>query len=270
MAIDLEQLRDAARGARPATQAPATVPPPVAPRPAPVGPPARPATNRSGGTWFWWLVALVGAWWFFGKSDGHKPSRSANTPAAAQATASGRPSQGQASPRSGAESKPPPGQDRVLTVPQLRYCTSERVRLDGAQSVMDRQNDADVARFNTWVADFNSRCGSYKYQTADLDSVRQEVDANKARLLAEGSRRLTAARASASSEARAAPVAMVRAIQVRLSQLGYSPGPADGQAGRATREAISAFQRDRGMAVTGVADQGLMDRLQEAVTGRTQ
>ena len=44
---------------------------------------------------------------------------------------------------------------------------------------------------------------------------------------------------------------MVRGIQRALSRLGYSPGSADGIAGRATQRAIRHFQRDKGIKVDG-------------------
>src|SRR5262245_14070115 len=41
------------------------------------------------------------------------------------------------------------------------------------------------------------------------------------------------------------------AVQRRLAELGYDPGPADGRAGPRTRAAIQAFQRDRGLVADG-------------------
>src|SRR3546814_14504855 len=66
--------------------------------------------------------------------------------------------------------------------------------------------------------------------------------------------------------ARPAPDATVQAIQRKLNELGYSAGPADGLMGRGTRAAIIAFQQDRGLAATGVADQALLLQLQQATT----
>ncbi len=45
----------------------------------------------------------------------------------------------------------------------------------------------------------------------------------------------------------------VRNIQTSLATLGYKPGPADGILGHQTRNAIEAFQRDRGLPITGEA-----------------
>ena len=49
----------------------------------------------------------------------------------------------------------------------------------------------------------------------------------------------------------------LRAVQRELSRRGYDPGPADGAMGPRTRGAIRAFQGDRGLAITGRADEAL-------------
>ena len=49
------------------------------------------------------------------------------------------------------------------------------------------------------------------------------------------------------------PDPITEAIQTLLAALGYAPGPADGQWGPVTREAICKFQRDSGLDVTGEA-----------------
>jgi localization factor PodJL len=50
------------------------------------------------------------------------------------------------------------------------------------------------------------------------------------------------------------------AAQKALSRLGYYKGPSDGLSSPALKLAIAAYQRDQGMAQTGVLDQGLIDR----------
>ena len=42
---------------------------------------------------------------------------------------------------------------------------------------------------------------------------------------------------------------------------GYTPGPVDGRPGRRTAAAIRAYQRDAGLAVTGVPTRELLDHL---------
>ena len=51
-------------------------------------------------------------------------------------------------------------------------------------------------------------------------------------------------------------------IQRRLTELGYDPGPVDGLHGSHTREAIRAFQRDRGLPVNGEVDPAVLHALE--------
>src|SRR3546814_1009207 len=62
-------------------------------------------------------------------------------------------------------SKPPVGQNLVLSSEQIRYCLAEDIRMDGAKSAINNYSDYDVDRFNAMVADYNSRCGSFRYRS---------------------------------------------------------------------------------------------------------
>lgn len=59
----------------------------------------------------------------------------------------------------------------------------------------------------------------------------------------------------------------LRAVQQILADLGYAPGPVDGAMGSSTEGAISAFQRDRKIAVTGRISPELLREIKR-VTGR--
>jgi peptidoglycan hydrolase-like protein with peptidoglycan-binding domain len=61
--------------------------------------------------------------------------------------------------------------------------------------------------------------------------------------------------------------ATVRAVQQILADLGYAPGPIDGAVGSATERAISAFQRDRKIVVSGRISPELLGEIKR-VTGR--
>ena len=56
-------------------------------------------------------------------------------------------------------------------------------------------------------------------------------------------------------------------VQKILADLGYAPGAIDGAWGEHTAQAVSAFQRDRNMAVTGTITPDLLSEFQR-VTGR--
>lgn len=56
----------------------------------------------------------------------------------------------------------------------------------------------------------------------------------------------------------------VRAIQIRLQALGYTPGAADGKPGTRTEQAVRTFQRRNGLAETGRLSRALLSKLQAA------
>lgn len=53
----------------------------------------------------------------------------------------------------------------------------------------------------------------------------------------------------------------VKDVQARLGDLGYDPGPADGQMGPQTRAAIRAYQRDEGLTADGQITAKLVRRI---------
>ncbi|WP_108683213.1 peptidoglycan-binding domain-containing protein [Methyloceanibacter sp. wino2] len=67
--------------------------------------------------------------------------------------------------------------------------------------------------------------------------------------------------------AQSADDSTVLRVQQVLAELGYAPGIIDGQWGENTADAVSAFQQDRNMAVTGSITPELLAELQR-VTGR--
>ncbi|MES9956406.1 MAG: SEL1-like repeat protein [Sedimenticola sp.] len=56
----------------------------------------------------------------------------------------------------------------------------------------------------------------------------------------------------------------VIAVQRRLNELGYDPGPADGAPGKRTRRAIREYQLDKGLTVDGGISRELVDSLNAA------
>lgn len=84
------------------------------------------------------------------------------------------------------EDEPPVGTGQTFTDNEIRYCLSQSIRLNGAQSAMNKYSQADVDRYNALVDDYNSRCASFQYPAGDLQSVQGEVNQNTATLMAQG------------------------------------------------------------------------------------
>lgn len=164
------------------------------------------------------------------------------------------------------EDKPPVGRNHILSYAQIRYCLSEKIRLDAMESLINNYSDTEVDRFNWCVNDYNSRCGEFRYRQGSLQSVHKKVEAERWSIENEGRQRVAAWRGT-SKQSRVKgkyppkPDKLVLGIQKRLTELGYKPGPADGLLGRKTAEAIKAFQRNKRIFVDGKTSKELLIKL---------
>lgn len=241
--------------------------------------PAQPSSGSSAGKWLFGIAAVIGVIWLANQSDNNSSSRPAYSPGRSSTPVTPAPAwqppaaQPQA-PNRPAEEKPSIGRNNVLSTAQIRYCLAEKIRLDAAETVINNYVESDVDRFNGYIDDYNSRCGEFRYRQGSLESARRDVESYRSQLQAEGHSRFvrsssTATRSQAPAQTPQpvlpSPDATLQAIQLRLNELGYDAGPADGLMGNGTRTAIIAFQRDKQIAVTGAGDQSLFLQLQRAV-----
>jgi peptidoglycan hydrolase-like protein with peptidoglycan-binding domain len=225
---------------------------------APYSPPNGAGEGSSVGKWILGFFAVIGAIWIIGQgtrksevpaSDySHTPSYSSPSVSAPQA------------PSRPVESKPSVGQNNVLSIPEIQYCMAEDIRTEGARAAIDNYNESHVDRFNVLVADFNSRCGEYRYQSGTLETARRAIEPYRAQYQAEGRARFIS-KLPPSLNVPKAPDPTVLDVQTRLNELGYNAGGADGFIGQTTRKAILAFQRDNGLTADGVAVPELLVQL---------
>ncbi len=226
----------------------------------------QPSSGSSGGKWVLGIAAVIGVLWLIGQSD-KSPTSPAPTysPPAQSAMPSYSPPAEPQAPTRPQESMPPVGQDLVFSTAQIHYCLAEDIRLEGAKSALNNYIDTDVDRFNAMVADYNSRCGSYRYRSGALESARRDIEPYRSQLQSEGESRVGRSPSTGSLSTPApsspAPDATVQTIQSKLNELGYEAGTADGLMGRGTRLAIQAFQRDNGLAVDGSPTAALLQLL---------
>jgi peptidoglycan hydrolase-like protein with peptidoglycan-binding domain len=163
----------------------------------------------------------------------------------------------------------------VLSVPQIRYCAAEDIRLDAAKGVINNYVEAEVDRFNAMVADYNSRCSRFRYRRGALESARSDVEAIRSLLQAEGRSRFVR-RPNLGSQQRPAEGAspsfdgVVLAIQRRLNALGYDAGVPDGFVGPKTRTAIVAFQKAEGLSADGMPTASLLARMNTMSSHRNE
>lgn len=147
--------------------------------------PAKPSSGWvSSDKWLLGLLALLAVSWLIAQSD--KPTSTSPAPAYSPPVQSAAPSRSPQTPSRPTETEPPVGQALVLSRDQIRYCLAEDIRLDGARSALNNYSDYDVDRFNMMVADFNSRCGNFRYRTGALEGARREIEPYQSLLLSEG------------------------------------------------------------------------------------
>lgn len=84
------------------------------------------------------------------------------------------------------ESVPAVGKDNLMSASELRYCNAQNIRLDGAQTAVNHQAQYSIDSFNAMIADYNSRCSSYRYQQRTLGAVKAEVESKRQQYFAEG------------------------------------------------------------------------------------
>ena len=161
-----------------------------APPQQPYEPPQQPSSGSSASKWWIGIAVVVGIFWLIGQSNKNTSSPSTAYSPSAQST----PPSYSASPQPHvptrpAEAKPPVGQDLVLSREQIAYCVAEDIRMDGEKSAVDNFSGSDVDRFNAMVADFNSRCRSFRYRSGALESVRSSVEPFRSQLYSDGRQR---------------------------------------------------------------------------------
>ena len=79
--------------------------------------------------------------------------------------------------------KPPVGTNNVLSVPQIRWCVREGIRLETMRDIIN-SNDG-INEFNRLVEDDNRRCRSYRYNRSSLEQAQREVEANRNQIVSE-------------------------------------------------------------------------------------
>lgn len=164
------------------------------PLPLPHPVPQGPSSNSSGGKWLLGISVAIGVLWLIWQVNRPSSSASAYTPSTeapsytAPSTATEPPPP--QVPSSPEEVMPPVGSDLVLSTAQIRYCLAEDIRMDAAKSAVDGYNGSEVDRFNMMVADYNSRCGSFRYRSGALESARRDVEPYRSQFQVDGRQRI--------------------------------------------------------------------------------
>ncbi len=129
---------------------------------------------------FWWIAGIIFVIWIISQED-------SGTSSSSSSSSSGySPSSYQSNSYAETESKPPVGQNNVLNRTQIRYCLSQEIRIDTIQNALNNYSDYEVSMYNSLVSDYNSRCGSFRYSSGSLESVKRQVEASRSSITSEG------------------------------------------------------------------------------------
>jgi hypothetical protein len=86
------------------------------------------------------------------------------------------------------ERKPEEASSGEFYAPQITYCLAEKIRLEGAISVVD-SNSSQAFRYNKMVDDYTKRCSTFKYRESSMNAARKNVEERRDQLLEEGRKR---------------------------------------------------------------------------------
>lgn len=163
--------------------------------------------------------------------------------------------------------KPPVGTDNLLSLSEIRWCVREGIRIEAMRDVVDTNEGID--KFNRIVDDYNRRAGSYRYRqgtkaqaTLDVEEYRSQIVAEAILEAKQWGRPTRQPPMSSTPELKSSPI--VKEAQQILTNIGYDPGPIDGEYGRRTANAVKEFQRDAGLAENGLIDLSLLNKLRSS------
>jgi hypothetical protein len=80
---------------------------------------------------------------------------------------------------SSVEAIPAVGTDRTLTGSELTYCVAQDARITAVQRQVNHNSDKEIKGINGVIADFNSRCGSFRYYENEMSQVRALVEGRR-------------------------------------------------------------------------------------------
>ncbi|MCX7164794.1 MAG: hypothetical protein NTV11_00785 [Rhodocyclales bacterium] len=204
--VELERIESSPKAA-PTLEKPATTPPSTRPQAAKQNMESGASERPRASGWKWALIAPIGVvgtvlvgliYIGTGRKETPPPKSSSYSPTPAYSTAPVAPAPA-AKPsftpptmpaRTEAdfinEERPPVGNGRVFNASEIRYCLSEKIRLEGMKGLVDRYSQASVRGFNSYVSDYNTRCSHFKYRDGLLEEVKRGVQSRRKKLRSEG------------------------------------------------------------------------------------
>jgi uncharacterized protein YgiM (DUF1202 family) len=73
--------------------------------------------------------------------------------------------------------------DNVLSIPEIRWCIRESIRIKAMQTIIDTNSGVD--ELNRSIEDYNNHCGSYRYEQGSQQSAERDVELSRSQIVAE-------------------------------------------------------------------------------------
>jgi len=156
------------------------------------------------------------------------------------------------------EQLPPQATGALLGDDEVRYCVFQGRRLTYLRNQV--VGDDPIQRFNTLVADFNSRCRSFRYDNNALQTASQQADTWHDQIKSDAQAILASWSPGMASSTMAGGLIDLQSregaakIQARLKVLGYYDRRIDGQWGPKSASALATFRQDKGLGANGIWD----------------
>jgi len=156
------------------------------------------------------------------------------------------------------EKLPPQATGSLLGDDEVRYCVFQGRRLTYLRNQV--VGDDPIQRFNTLVADFNSRCRSFRYDNNALQTASQQADTWQDQIKSDAQAILSSWSPGMGSSVAAGSLIDLQSrdgaakIQARLKELGYYDRRIDGQWGPKSASALATFRQDKGLGGNGIWD----------------
>ncbi len=143
------------------------------------------------------IVWLIFMW--IGSQFGTKPkvpapdtySSSASTASSVSSPTESQSSEPYSIPSRSSEEKPPIGTNNTLETAQLRWCLAEDIRIAASSTRVNSYVESDVDRFNATIADYNSRCGKFRYLQSNLERAKSDIESYRTVIASEGAMRFS-------------------------------------------------------------------------------
>jgi hypothetical protein len=79
--------------------------------------------------------------------------------------------------------QPSVGRDNILSVPEIRYCLANDIKIKAIQENIDATSNSQIDKLNELVNDYNARCESYRYRIGDDSTAASDVEQERQNII---------------------------------------------------------------------------------------